>query len=223
MDLKVAHDFIRYILQKERGGFISPEENDELLDRAQWWFYTDQFDAYAKSQKIEDSLSTFSTKFQFTTPSTGLVQLPVNPAVSPCYEHLLSVYVQYLQGTIIRYKPIKLLSEDEIAERLNSQILAPTVTDPVGMQMLPGQVQLFPTAVLSGYGYYMKKPLKPFFDYTLGEDGRTITYLPSTSVQMEWNDSSMNKILVKAIQLAGVNIGNQSVVQFAELKNQQDI
>lgn len=224
MDLKEIYDFFDYTLNKERGVFITYPEKDLLFDRAQWWFYNSEFDYYAKSQELKDSLSTFSTKLSFSV-TDGLVNLPTNPNVIPCYEHLLSMHVQYYDNVQAktRYKPIKFLSEDEIAERLDSQILAPTISNPVGEQIAPGSFQLYPATSLAGYSYYLRKPAKPFFSYTEGADGRTIVYDQAGSTQLEWNTSSINKIIVKALQFAGVNINDEMIIQFTELKNQQDI
>ena len=223
MDLQDAHDWIRYVLKKERGAFITPPEIDTLLHRAQMWHYNDLFDVYGKTQKIEDALGVFSQPFTFTSTSGGLVTLPTDITVNPCYEHLLSIYVQYYDNTLARTRrnSIKILSEDEIAERLNSQILEPTVTSPVGIETDKGKFQLYPETTISGKGYYLRLPKKPVFAYTM--TGRTITYNPSTSVQLEWNESSMNKIMIMAVQFAGVNLQDNTIVSFAESKNQQDI
>jgi hypothetical protein len=218
MDLKVAHDFIDFMLNKERGIFLSPPEKDVLLHRAQMWLYTEEFDVYGKTQKLQDSLGVFSTKFTYTSTSGGLVVLPTDETVNPCYQHLLSIWAQYYDNTLAktRYK-------DELAERLNSQILEPLVTDPVGLELNPGNFQLYPATTISGYGFYLKKPVAPVFSYTLGGDRRTITYNAGASTQLEWNDSSMNKILMKAIQLAAENQDNKGAIEFTELKNSQTI
>ena len=117
MDLLEAHNFIRYILQKERGGWVTPEEIDDVLYRGGWMFYNKEYEGYAINQDLKDSLSTFSTKLSFVTTSNGQIQLPINPLLNPCYEHLLSIFIQYYdnKNQSIRYKSIKLLSEDEIA------------------------------------------------------------------------------------------------------------
>ena len=223
MDLLDAHNFVRYILQKERGGWVAPEEIDDVLYRGGWIFYNKEFDSYAINQELKDSLSTFSTKFSFVTTDNAQIQLPINPLANPCYEHLLSIFVQYTdnKNKSIRYKSIKLLSEDEIAERLDSQILMPTATDPTGEQLSAGLFQLYPKVILSGNGYYLRQPVKPVFVYTMND--RAVIYDKAASTQMEWNASSMNKVLILAIELAGVNIGDRDIVQYAETKNQQDI
>ena len=225
MDLLDIHNWVRFQLKKERGGFITPPEIDDLLQRAQMWQYNDSFDVYGKTQKVQDALSIFSQNFTYTSSASGLVTLSTDPTAYPIYQHLLSIYAQYYDNSLqkTRYKSIKILGEDEIAERLNSQILEPVVTDPVGIETSPGKIQLYPQVVISGNGYYLRLPKKPLFTYTLGADGRTITYDKTNSVQMEWNESTMNKILIKAIQFAGVNLADNTVVQFSEAKNQQDI
>ena len=223
MDLLEAHNFIRYILQKERGGWVAPEEIDDVLYRGGWMFYNKEYDSYAINQELKDSLSTFSTKFNFVTTANAQIQLPIDPLSNPCYEHLLSIFVQYYdnKNKSVRYKSIKLLSEDEIAERLDSQILQPTISDPTGEQLGKGLFQLYPKVIFGGNGYYLRQPAKPVFAYTM--DGRSIIYNQSASTQMEWNASSMNKVLILAIGLAGVNIGDREIVQYSEAKNQQDI
>ena len=226
MDLLEAHNFIRYILQKERGGWVAPEEIDDVLYRGGWIFYNKEFEGYAINQVLKDSLSTFSTKFSFITLADAQIQLPIDPLTKPCYEHLLSIFVQYYdnKNKSIRYKSIKLLSEDEIAERLDSQILKPIPSDPTGEQLGVGLFQLYPKVICAGNGYYLRQPARPIFSYTMGgSDGRTIVYNQSASKQMEWNASSMNKVLILAAGLAGVNIGDKDFVQYSEAKNQQDI
>lgn len=217
MDLQVIHNHIRYILQKERGGWVAPEEIDDVLHRAQWEKYIDYFKIYATDQEAKDNLTVFSTKLQFTT-SNGVVTLPTDTTVNPCYEHLLSMYVQYFDNKhqVIRYKPVKFYSESEIPEMMDVQILAPTVTDPLGEQTSRGVFQLYPKVSLSGYTYYLRQPVRPLFSYTMV--GRVITYNSGSSVQMEWNETCLDKIIMKAIQLVGVNLGDGEIVQFTETK-----
>jgi len=230
LDLKIIHDIVRFYLNKEQGGWFAPEELDDLLDRAQWWFYSEQYDIYARTQKITDALSVFSTPFSYTSTANGVVSLPVDPKINPCYEHLLSIHCQYYDNINqkTRYRAIKIINEDELAGRLDAQILAPTLQHPVGVVTTVegesaklGTIQLYPEAEITGKGFYLRRPLKPKFVYTM--TGREITYNDNTSVQMEWNETSMNKIIIKALQIAGVNITDQMIIEYTELKNAQNI
>jgi hypothetical protein len=131
------------------------------------------------------------------------------------------VTVTYFDGTRTRYKPVKLLPEDQISERIGSQILAPTIYDPVGLELKPGSIQLYPLAAMIGYVYYLRRPLAPVYAFT--GSGRSITYNQSGSTQLEWSETSINKILIKTIQMAGVNLDDEMIMQYTELKNSQDI
>jgi hypothetical protein len=220
MQLNDFHDIVRYFVNKEQGGWLSPEEIDNLTHRAQMAWYATCLNIYGKNQKSTDPLNVFSEKLPFTTASDGKVSLPKTEGVDPYFESLLSVSVSYYDGTKNRFKPVKMLSEDEISERLDSQILAPTSTDPVGMESADS-IQLYPQVSLTGYVYYLRRPKKPVFAYA--QTGRTITYNPSTSVQLEWAETSINKILMKTINMFGVNLSDELVLQYSELKQNQDI
>jgi hypothetical protein len=220
MDLKVFHDTVRYFLNKEQGGWISDPEIDNLADRAQMWWFVSCIPMYGKNQKSTDPLSPFSAKLDFTTGIDGIITLPTDPTKNPCYETLPTVSISYYDGRT-RYKPVKLLSEDEITERRDSQILAPTINDPVGLELQPGKIQLYPEAAMTGYVYYLRRPLVPVYAFT--GSGRAKTYNQEDSIQLEWAESSINKILIKTLQLAGVPMNDEMLIQFTELKNSQDI
>ena len=66
----------------------------------------------------------------------------------------------------------------------------------------------------------MRRPLKPVYAYTVS--GRSIVYLPEQSIQLEWRTNDINIILLKALSSIGINLGDQEVMQFAELKSQEN-
>jgi hypothetical protein len=225
MDLKIFHDTVRYFLNKEQGGWLSPEEIDNLCDRAQMWYFTSCVPFFGKNQKDTDPLTVFHTRLDFVTGSNGVITLPTDPLVNPCFETLPSVTVSYYDTNVFktRYKPVKLLSADEITERRDSQILEPTVINPVGTETGKGTIQLYPEAAMAGFVTYLRRPLKPIYVYTPGGRDVSTSYNASTSTQLEWPESSINKILVKVIQMAGVNISDELIIQYTEQKNAQDI
>jgi len=220
MQLNDFQDIVRYFVNKEQGGWLSPEEIDTITHRAQMAWFATCLNIYGKNQKSTDPLNVFSEKLPFTTASDGKITLPKTEGADPYFESLLSVSVSYYDGTKNRFKPVKLLSEDEISERLDSQILAPTSTDPVGMESADS-IQLYPQVSLTGYVYYLRRPKKPVFAYT--QTGRTITYDQAGSTQLEWAETSINKILMKTINMFGVNLSDELVLQYSELKQSQDI
>lgn len=228
MDLKVIHDTILFIIRKEQNAFISHEEIDQILDRAQLvllnQYHTNpklpasvQAATYGESQRLDDSLSIFKSKYTFNngTTSSGIITLPSD------YLHLLALYTTTYNSQLGRnvYSAVQILNESELIERLESQVIPVTSEDPIGIMNSQNKIQLFPEVPSSGAVFYLKRPTPPQFVYT--QSGRTITYDSINSVQLAWRDFDILNIIVIALSYIGINISSADIMQFAEIKTQQ--
>ena len=138
------------------------------------------------------------------------------------YLDLLDVQIEFTDSGHNVFYPIKMINEDERGDRLNSQIDPPTITAPVGEIVSLGQIQLYPKVdSYTGTVSYMRRPVKPLYDYSV-VGGRVIVYNPSGSIQLEWRDTDINAILLKALSSIGINLSDQEVSQFAEAKSQEN-
>jgi hypothetical protein len=139
------------------------------------------------------------------------------------YLNLLDITITYpnaIGGT--GYYSVKMTNEDELADKLNSQINPPSATAPVGVMSRRKFIQLYPNNTgYSGFVNYMRRPKKPVYGYSV-VGGRSIVYNPSQSVQLEWKDTDVNFILLKALSSIGINLSDAEVSQFAQLKSQEN-
>lgn len=228
MDLKVIHDTILFVIRKEQNAFITHEEIDQILDRAQLvllnQYHTNpkipaqqQAMLLGESQRLDDSLSPFKSKYTFTngTTASGIVTLPSD------YMHLLSLYTTTYNSQLGRnvYSAVQILNESELIERLESQVIPVSGEDPIGIMNSQNKIQLFPEVPCSGAVFYLKRPPAPVFAYT--QNGRAVTYDVVNSTQMSWRDFDIMNIIVIALSYIGINISSADVMQFAELKNRQ--
>ena len=221
--------------------------------------------AYGQTQKISDDLRFFKRREQFTSSNAGIIDF----ANLTEYLHLLGVYVvgtlnntpnntytitdgtiAFSQGTVNRTynKPVKVVNEDQLADRLVSQVSAPSTTSPIGILGDQGQkIQLFPESQHSGYIMYLSRPVKPLFSHVV--DGRKIvhnasgssatftasssltlpngttvspgaTYTLPGSIELNWPEDCINDIINKALVSLGVHIEDLNVYQYSEVKNQ---
>lgn len=219
MNIKECVDFINFWIRKERGAFYTIEESVEVIDRGQIAYYNDIIQRYAVSQIIKDTLSPFKEKYNFTTTSTtnGLITIP-----NSAYLDLLDVEIQFTSSGHNVHYPIKMINEDEKGDRLNSQIDPPLTTAPVGEMVNIRKIQLYPSVDLyTGTVSYMRRPNKPYYNYTV-VGGRVIVYNPIGSIQLEWRDTDINAILLKALASIGINLSDQEVSQFAQIKSQEN-
>jgi hypothetical protein len=112
-----------------------------------------------------------------------------------------------------------MLSEEEIVERLESQVIPVSASDPVGLMLSGNRIQLYPSAPATGGVNYFTRPVKPVFAYT--QVGRVVTYNQAGSTQMLWKDMDINNVISIALSYFGLNFSSQEVMQFAELKTAQ--
>lgn len=244
MKISKTHDLIRGILKKENKGFISHERIDEALDLGQM----DQLVfllgapegyrpgrpiptvAYGMTQKIHNDLGPFkvdpiafnentynSNSNQYGTGPDGILRLPTD------YLHCRAIYGTEYNNQIQanKVRPIKILNEDQIAERLDSHIIQPTEERPVALLggVTNGQyrIQFFPETGKTGQLYYLRRPVAPKYAYTL--NGRTETFDAGNSIDLEWNDAAVNQVIYKALGILGVPIEDPMSIQFSQYKD----
>lgn len=219
MDLNDAFEFLNFWINKKTNSWYTVPELEILVDRGQMSFYSDIKPRYATSQLVKDILSPFRAVYNFTTSDTvsGFIVVPSNSN----YLDLLDIQIYYTISDRTIYYPVKLVNEDERANRLNSQIDPVTVTNPIGEQYAPRYFRLYPTSGYNGSVTYLRRPAAPVFAYTI-ISGRVVVYDQAASTQLEWRDSDVNAILLKALQSVGINLSDQEVANFAQIKTQEN-
>lgn len=221
MDLQDQFDFLNFWINKFLGSFYTVSELELILDRGQMSYYADIQPKYATSQRVKDALAPFRATYDFTPSNTisGFIVVPSNSN----YLNLLDIQITYLLSGVNRtiYVPVKMMNEDERANRLNSQIDPVTITSPIGEMTAPRFFKLYPLSGYTGTVTYLRRPVKPIFGYSV-ISGRVIVYNAATSTQVEWPENIINQVLVKALASLGINLSDQEVSQYAQLKSDQN-
>ncbi len=216
MNLNDIFNFLNFYINKFTGSWYTIEELEDLIDMAQMALYSDLKPKYATSQLIKDALSPFRETYNFTTLISGYVIVP-----DSTYLDVLDIQIYFQISNRTVYYPIDLVNEDTRAQRLNSQIDPVTITSPIGEQTAPRTFRLYPIGVYNGNVTYLRRPIKPVFGYSV-ISGRIIVYDPNTSTQLEWRETEIPSIIIKALSSIGINIGSQEVMQWSEIKSQQN-
>ena len=214
MNLNDIFNFLNFYINKFTGSWYTVEELENVLDFGQMALYSDLKPKYATSQLIKDALSPFRESYNFTTQVSGYVIVPATD-----YLDLLDIQIYFQVSNRTIYYPIKLYNEDERAERLNSQLDPVTITSPIGEQTAPKTFRLYPVNAYNGNVTYLRRPVKPVYGYTV-VSGRVIVYDPNTSTQLEWRETEIPMILIKALKSLGINIGSQEVQQWSQVSSE---
>ncbi len=209
MNIQDIHTLLDFYLDKAGQGYLSPAEKDAALHQGQLELFEERKPAYGANQQLHDSLRPFRKKQILTNSTTpnGLITF------NPDYLHLLSIELNVLSEGKVDYLPVELVNDDEAAWRKSSS-LVPPAKYPFCRDDEGGKVQLFPEQAVAGTLYYLSTPVKPKFGFT--QSGRTITYDPTTSVQLAWNETDQKRVIGNALKICGISLNDIAAVQFAE-------
>ncbi len=225
--------------------------------------------AYGQTQKIVDDLRFFKRREQFNSNSSGVIDLT---GLAGSYLHLLSVsvsktlnnttnnsysvsdlFITFSKGVANRNvtKNVKIVSEDQLADRLVSQVAAPSVTSPIGILGDSGdKIQLFPEVAHSGFIMYLERPRKPLFSHVI--DGRKVvhnstsstatftaqnaltladgtsvaagaTYTLPASIDLNWPEDCINDIINRSLTSFGIHLEDVNVYNYTEVKNKEGL
>lgn len=220
MTLDKAYDLLNFLINKFQGGWYSPPELDLIVDRAQMSLFNTYYLEYSTSQRLNDALGPFKRSLVFTNGDTpvGLYTVPGD------YMHLLSLHtIVMISGVVpVQNRAVPILNEDEKVFRDNSQIIPVTVIDPYAVMVQGRNIQFYPAIPQAGVLYYLSRPAAPVFGYTV-ISGRVIVYDSLTSTQLQWADNDVLSIMVKALNILGINLSEQDVLQWSENKDQLNI
>lgn len=219
MTLLQAYDRLNFWVNKKTGAWYSMEELDDITDSGQISLFSDLQPQYATSQHVKDALAPFRRIWDFTPSDTisGVIPVPSNLN----YLNLLSITTEYALSGRTVYSPVTMVNEDEVAIRLNSQIDPVTITSPIGEQLATGFFRLYPLSGYTGKIVFFRRPVRPQFVYTTISE-RVVVYDAAASVQLEWPENWQNAVLLKALNSAGINLDDNELQQFSEMKTQQN-
>lgn len=218
MDLNEVFTLLNFYINKEQGSWYTMEELTLLVDRYQRVLFNSYYIKYATSQRLDDALAPFKVDYQFTLITTpgGLIDTPAG------YLNLLAIYT-YVTGidNVTRKRPVEVVNEDELAIRLNSQVVPVTVNDPIALIKANWDIQLYPDQPQAGIMTYLREPVAPVFAYSV-VSGRVIVYDQANSTQLEWSDKDIHTIILLALNGLGINLSEGDILQWSEQKVQQN-
>jgi hypothetical protein len=110
------------------------------------------------------------------------------------------------------------INEDELVKRLESQMIPVNTSNPIAVYN-KDNMQLYPPVPQAGKLFYFRRPAKPYYAYTMVN--RVETHDPGTSVDPEWDETSMVSVVGKALMYLGANLSSEMAIQFGDMKDKQ--
>jgi hypothetical protein len=215
--IKDAHDFIRTIIKKNKGGFVSPGDIDRAVNRGVSDWMSAVIYKYKRTGKFDYDHMFVKKKAYTVTPSTGSQDINLVD-----YVEALTVY---MKGTDQVVREGTIYSWDEFLEIQNSSILVPDQYFPVATIFVSEAgaptIQFQPVPLSGSYEYtlmYMRKPAKGVYAYTTDNKG-SFTYNPTGSIDIDIDDRYFTDIVTRALMYLGISLRDGDIASSEAMKD----
>ena len=242
INVNTVYTTVLSILNKEQRGYLTPFEFNQLGTQVQLEIFESYFENlnqlikipqpdndYADRVKLlEEKIATFETASVATVALSGLFGQTALPADL----HRFGV-LEYTNGSELPVDVEKLSRKDFLSYR-RSPLTSPSKEFPIcyvegsSLNILPGvatAASLNGSAAQSYMIEYVKKPIDPVWNYTVGAVGQYVfdPIANGVSKNFEISDIDQTELITKILMYAGVVVRDQEIVQAAAgLSNQQD-
>jgi hypothetical protein len=212
MTIAQIHSFIYELIRKEQTGHVTHEQIDDKLHMAQIWLFNSLQPLYGVEDMVNEALSPFKKSIQFTTDAQGVYTIAPTEGAQRVTGVTCSVYDNQAQRT--RWWTAYNVAEEGWAYRRNSQLNEPSATMPIYRVEGLDTLRFAPEQIHAGVVFFLTIPTAPKFAYTMA--GRVITQDTGTSINLKWKEQFHPKIILKAIELLGIKLDQDRLVQLSD-------
>lgn len=232
-----VHERIGFLIKKSEWGYASHDQIDIAIDIGQLELFEEYYGnpnkyqagrpippvAYGQTQKVSDSLKPFivDETIDSTFAPSGLIAYPTD------YRDYLGAYITYTDSVYPRTKGLEMVSQAQRAFSLDSQLMPVrsssglsnfnSILSNAFITMEESGFQIYPKGTYAGTFSYLRLPTIPVFAYTIS--GRTVTYDSGSSVQLDWSNDDIDKIIMKAVGILAIGLQDQPLFNEARIKD----
>jgi hypothetical protein len=124
-----------------------------------------------------------------------------------------------------QYLEIEKIDQNQIHHIQNSPLIAPTVTRPCYVQLTELTFQIYPliTDEVNVVCNYIATPAVVNWGYVINTNNGSALYNSNTSVNFELHASEETELVIKILELAGIQIKDPQIYQIAAQEEAQNV
>lgn len=208
------HDFIRGTIKKNYGGFVSPNDIDRAINRAQFDLFDQLVKNYKKTELFDyDHIFLKQSNFSIINSNNGVKSL------SSIDANFIEAITFYYKDSSNNLHEGNLMKWDSFIDRKNSSIVPPIINTATSdfkpiATIYDGQIEVAPRPSSGTYNFvllYFKKPTNGVYGYT--ESNGVITQNQSASTDLDWDERSFSDIVNRALTYLGFPIKDAEIIQ----------
>lgn len=216
---------VNTVLNKDlEGNAISTSEAETLINAQSQMMFAEKLglpNEYARnvplarrgagvSRKVSQELRPFLKKVNKSVSGGSL-------SFTEDIGYLLSVEPETISG-----RGFDIIESDELADRLGSEVVAPSLDDPVLLWETNTTAAIYPTSITNVTVRYYEFPEDAVIATTTNSTTLREEYDSGNSTELDWNDEQKVEIAYRVLRDAGVNIERQDVVALGERVTQNE-
>lgn len=218
--IKDAHDFIRSIIKKNKGGFVSPGDIDIAINRGVSDWMNAALYKFQRTGKFEYDHLLVKKKIFTVANSTSVQSIAQDDYVQGLTIFIKDGSSSPKEGTIYDW--------DRFLEIKNSSILAPNTIYPAATIFVQEEssvnvpkIEFAPVPLGSStYEYtlvYMRRPKKGIYAFTTS--GGNFTYTSTGSVDIDIDERYFSDIATRALMYLGISLKDADVASTEAMKD----
>lgn len=208
-----------YFLNKEQAyGYLDNNEYDAILKVSQLDEINYQRNAYETGSIKKDNLLPLKSTYTSPLDTNGRLYFPDDYLF---FSSLRSTtfYKDAFGNNKANISNVDILKDNEVANRLDSQINPPSSDSPVA-ELYSTYIQLYPSNINSVNLVYIKKPADPVWNFSINDNEQV--YNPTGSVNIELPFQLVPNLIRRVCSYFGISVRQEDIVGYMEGKQQKE-
>lgn len=218
MNIDDIYVLMRYIVNKNFQGNLQPEKFFTVINQGQRSYISyllGSFQQYTPGRPMARvELGNNSVVRQRLSPVIYGYILNIDPQGNSPYpgDYIQTDAMWSIYG-IYGIKRVRYAQQTALDSYYNS-VIDPIVTNPIYL-IQDTNFQFYPTNLYQAKLHYVRDAPDMVWGYTLDGNNRPV-YDPTTSVQPVWDQAAIFDIIVRALEMVGINLQSNQVVSYSE-------
>ena len=233
ISVNTVYTTVLSILNKEQRGYITPQEFNLFAQQAQLDIFEQYFYDLNQFGRLPGNDTTYSDMLDLLNEKIDIFERFRQPIANLSNASIGTWNAYYRMGELYykkdgQYIEIEKIDQNQIHHIQNSPLIAPTETRPCYVQLTELTFQIYPLTINDAdeanvVCNYIATPAVPIWGYVINAANGSALYNANTSTNFELHASEETELVIKILELAGIQIKDPQVYQIAAQEEAQNV
>jgi hypothetical protein len=233
VNINTVYQRVLAIANKEQRGYITPQEFNLFANQAQLDIFEQYFYDLNQFQLVPGNDTTYSDMIDLLNEKIDIFERFRQPIANLTGAGVGTWNAYYRMGELYykyngQYIEIEKIDQNQIHHIQNSPLIAPIETRPCYVQLTELTFQIYPITINDAdeanvVCNYVVAPADVNWGYVINSANGSALYNATTSVNFELHASEETELVIKILELAGIQIKDPQIYQIAAQEEAQNV